>query len=367
LIKETVEQFVGKACVESAVFLDDQKKISVSLHENCEHEKVVGAKADGFSRILGWSVTQTLNYIFFYGGKFFDKDLTSPISEERIVGILAHELGHYYRAHDANKFLYNYFYPIIENSVGVPARAEKNSEHAALGEEFALIHDFLDFDFYEIYSSLISKHSDKIEEELGKMYGNAGRIHEGRHFDQESFMANLDIIRGKLESSYPPTDGELTAALEKINTIRDFFTSRQLTYTQMHQKATLIGLGIYTVETDADRLSSRFLSLLGVDPWAYLKEIYADAPEECRAKYDNTWSKGIFSLEVPGVYSFDSHGSPCFRIFNINSEIITSGYDQAQSKREIENVPGWQDEQQTRPWLDIITSLKENGLQQVAK
>lgn len=105
--------------------------------------------------------------------------------------------------------------------------------------------------------------------------------------------------------------------------------------------AAKVGLGVYTIEEEADELALEILSLTGIEPikatdaWFALFEhadkdkTLAEVPlEKCRELFRNNWrDESGNHVSVPiGDYQ-DNHHSWCFRIFNTTNEIKIHKYE----------------------------------------
>lgn len=104
--------------------------------------------------------------------------------------------------------------------------------------------------------------------------------------------------------------------------------------------AAQVGLGVYTIEEEADELALEILSLAKIDPikatdaWFALFEhadqnvTQTEVPlARCRELFKNNWrDNNGNSVAIPiGDYQ-DTHHSWCFRVFNTTNEIMTHNY-----------------------------------------
>lgn len=105
--------------------------------------------------------------------------------------------------------------------------------------------------------------------------------------------------------------------------------------------AAKVGLGVYTIEEEADELALEILSLTGIEPikatdaWFALFEhadknkTLAEVPlEKCRELFRNNWQDASGNPVVVPIGDYqDSHHSWCFRIFNTTHEIKIHRYE----------------------------------------
>jgi hypothetical protein len=127
---------------------------------------------------------------------------------------------------------------------------------------------------------------------------------------------------------------------ELQNLCRDLKVGRSRGGMDPATAAANVGLGVYTVEEEADELALEILSLAGIDPlkateaWFALFE-HADANvteteipfARCRELFKNNWRDHAGNpVAVPvGDYE-DTHHSWCFRVFNTTNEIAIHNY-----------------------------------------
>ena len=114
--------------------------------------------------------------------------------------------------------------------------------------------------------------------------------------------------------------------------------------------ATKVGLGVYTIEEEADELALELLTLAGIQPmkateaWFALFEradhsvTQTEVPlARCKELFKNNWKdQNGNTVAIPvGDYQ-DTHHSWCFRVFNTTNEIAIHGYS---VKRPLELDP----------------------------
>ena len=102
----------------------DGAKHFIAPNSSCEES----SEMENFGGSETLVLLRTADWVNVYAG------LITEMSEREVVGVLAHELGHYYRSHvNAPRSMYDYFYRAEENVA--PSRPKAVSNLASLGNQ----------------------------------------------------------------------------------------------------------------------------------------------------------------------------------------------------------------------------------------
>ncbi|MDQ3231244.1 MAG: M48 family metalloprotease [Pseudobdellovibrionaceae bacterium] len=342
---------------------------SLALSPEC----LGGSSVSGKS-FAGLSFNATHNYITVYSG------VLRSASETQIVGLLAHELGHYYMAHGMVKAEdYDYFYELKnKNSASKPEPLAPDHPLRAVGERIRQLPPvyFPRIKGQEFHSALykvVGNMSYNIrdnqsayvcrEDKLDCMttcskFGELVRTDYGGllsylpydflHTDEaknayKQYEAGLksclpllkasffeSTVRSSLSNLIYERPIELPAlrdnenALELIQDVDMIIkeevggieSAKALVVREAQEK----GLGWYTVEQEADDIGAEMVYRLGLDPMSFVEftvnSAEAQGNAECRNRYEMGFPTPV-SLE-----NFDDlHHDYCFRAYNIFREI----------------------------------------------
>lgn len=164
-----------------------------------------------------------------------------------------------------------------------------------------------------------------IAHELAHYY-RAHVVHDMKHYNY-CYLLN--------DPEHKPVERE-----ELKNLCRDLKVGRARGGMDPFTAAAQVGLGVYTVEEEADELALEILSLAGIDPlkateaWFALFE-HADASvtqmeiplARCRQLFENKWRDSAGNLVAVPIGDYqDTHHSWCFRVFNTTNEIAIHNY-----------------------------------------
>ena len=240
-------------CAEPAISTSDDGKVTAKV--SCSDEK--GEKPHYI--VKGAQLIKVSPYITIYSG------LMTEVSEEVYVGVIAHELGHYYRNHiDAlfsSESIYDYYYKITGH------------EGEGLPKPLA---------------------SDAPEMEVVKNYEDA----------LEDYI-NLD----------DEADSEEKAKIKEV------YTSAKKAMEDNH-------IGHYTTEQEADLLAAEWLHDLGID-YKHFSGFWAEESDSaCKYQYKRNWFNNDGELQVvtPGEYE-EPHHSACFRAYSVDRDAAAHKYE----------------------------------------
>lgn len=315
-------------------------------------------------------------------------------SEESVIAILAHELGHFYRAHTA-AFSYDDLEYVYKRSAndhdGVPvpdpqfknfAReagwAERIHITAPMTGEQKIATEIYRGAYGEISSRLIeacrSKNDsctpscrDFVSTISADPYARISESLRYQGIEPSQKTAFLEIDRKLFACAQTLTperspveciklfgfneiacikDSSLGAGMLKINAK---LVQMRANVAAIHSKVKKVlgtEYGFYSVEQEADDLSTEFLSLVGVNPRALIGTMFESAEvsgfgeagendlsvSECRKLLENGWkdSSGK-AVQIPIATTERHHGS-CYRVFNLDNEARRHHYrvDEAQ-------------------------------------
>ncbi|HYX37281.1 MAG TPA: M48 family metalloprotease [Oligoflexus sp.] len=349
------------------------------------------------------------NYITLYSG------LLKSASEPQIVGVLAHELGHYYMAHGMGRYEdYDYFYELKDrNSRAKPEPLSPDHPLSALGDRIRQLPAvyFTKIEGQEFHSALYSvirsmshnirdKESaslcqrdkpdcmstcSRFKELMGDDYGGllenmpyqlsgsdeAKNAYKQYEADVRSclpllnaapFEFNIKSTLGYLVNNQPIALPALRAdenALELILDIDMIIKEKvgriEIAKALVVQEAQEKGLGWYTTEQEADDMGTEMVYRLGLDPMSFVEFTMtlaeAKGHTECRQQYEAGFPKSV------SLKNFDDlHHDYCFRAYNSYKEIEVHKDDFANHKDS--QTPVIQPELTWRAALDILMQVE---------
>lgn len=236
--------------------------------------------------VRGGYMTVTSPYVSINSGVF------TSVSEDVFLGILAHELGHYYRSHNTVNMKhgeYNYFYKITGRE--------------GSGKPRPLAKDDPDMDKANAYNEAFRE------------------LHS-------------------LKSQQIKTNAQLQAAEQAVEDAEKELTESRI--------------GHYTIEQEADHLSAEWLHDLGVNPKVFSAFWVSKADEDCKKSFHDNWKDAMGEPITVGVDTVrDRHHSACFRAFSIDAdvanhqfEVPTGGYP------GLAGIAGYNDLEEKYPYRD---------------
>jgi hypothetical protein len=336
-------------------------------------------------------------------------DVAGHGSELGVVATLAHELGHYYRAHASSAAMFeSFFYEQLE--VAPPERPRPPPDNARLVQEaetFGISKYFTSIPGQRLPRGLFDPINGVgwLLRDVEHRYPEGFACHEAAAIAAEPWVTrggdahSPDVQEGYLRlesaiidcaprirvaaSSAANTLGE-TDLLERFGrdgvhgatTLREFLdgaAARANTDEAMEREFTgdlaRRHLGLYTTEQEADDFRQEWTSRIGLDPKAVLDDTVVDLRnwlgkdgplpdtditwDECEALY----RKGFVDTAPDGTRTthfvplgdlHDPHHGVCYRVFNSLRELQAHGYQRANVRLPVDG-----------PWEPLKAQAKE--------
>jgi hypothetical protein len=341
---------------------------SIVLSADC-----LGKAASGYSHFKSLSFQTTHNYVTIYS------ELVKFGTEQEIVGVLAHELGHYYMAHGMSAVdTYDYFYEMqAENSQGKPTPLPPEHPLAQFGQTLVNMPYFAHpviagSEFHPYIYSVMSqlRYSIPTEPELchisaaqckgpcqplldhmaasydGTLSGFPDIYHRTeaenkayKQFEGEvktcfaglnaaTFEPHINRILDTLIERNPiphlPVSAPNNSVLDILPVISNLIATKTDALIQTEkegvQKALESGLGWYTYEQEADDIATEMVHRLRLNPKSFIEFIIHAAElngdTSCRGQFEAGFPQPISM----GTFT-DPHHDYCFRAYNSYKEL----------------------------------------------
>lgn len=406
---------VHKSIHDQKLFLEwslrDQKGCSVAIKDN---SLVLSSECALLANDLpflykGYAGSSTAQIVTLYSG------LVKDIPEDEVVGILAHELGHFYRAHAATNDTspeYRYFYRSEQdNPKSKPVAVAEGDPLLEMVKEIEIykyidsakiegqkIHSIFYSMFYNISmnngfetSGCLGDNEDcvkpcktfkaNLEADYDKHTINLpGSINSTevakqayKQYEAEAKACTsqlkadiykermLSIIKDSLNNIEPlklPEVGEkqdlysyLLSATDMITPIFDRLMAKSKA---LSQKASEAGLGWYTTEQEADEIATELLLHLGIDPHTVVRSNIRAL--KIANPDEGAWCESQFKAGFPkpielGGLADEHHGS-CYRAYNSYRELKAhASYFQGMKSKTRPVI------QPETTWAEALTSI----------
>lgn len=348
----------------------------IVMSRGCYEKRGSGFSSPTGARALIWEA-QT-NLIVLHSGLYGKAD-----AETDVLDIIAHELSHYYRAHQASFLPQVSFY--YRQEAGRTGRPVPAPELAPLAEEMEIyssyplfparmegqvLHPAL-FDVLEGFrgTALCAAGDDECASRCGAHEAAVGRADRPRAWgypfpsrnlsasfrddyrkvealaldcgekvgvDRNGYRQLVDLlpeeVRGWVPHASPGANA--AAAMQGISAALDEIERK---VAGLYERSRQAGIGYYTAEQEADELAIELLARAGISPQAAVntfdlrfQDIVPDAlsmgPRECREAVKNRFRDAGGWMAIPVGLWKDPHHSPCYRAFNAQQEIEAHGY-----------------------------------------
>ncbi len=255
-IAKTWLLYKGISCEGESEVSEKGKTSTVSV-SGCEAD---GEQIDEKVVVKGLYVFKTSPYITIYSGLF------TGGSEEVLVGVLAHELAHYYRTH--------------------PSLVGESRKHAGFG-----------------YYYRITGHE-----------GDGKPVQAVLTDDEKELIENLWNVNKAVEGyKGSKKSDEYKEMVEALELLEELVTEAKI--------------GQYTAEQEADQLAAEWLHLLGFDPRNFSEFWAGIGGDSCKKSFESDWKDEAGELLVRGVGTLvDTHHDGCFRAFSTDRDVINHGF-----------------------------------------
>ncbi|HYX32879.1 MAG TPA: M48 family metalloprotease [Oligoflexus sp.] len=349
-------------------------KMSIDSERLALSPECLGGSSVSGNSFAGLSFNATHNYITVYSA------VLKSASEPQIVGLLAHELGHYYMAHSMIKGEdYDYFYELKDkNSDSKPEPLAPDHPLSAVGERIRQLPPlyFPKIEGQEFHSALykvVGNMSYNIRDNQStyvcredkpdcmttcSMFGKLVRTDYGGllsylpydflHTDAakdayRQYEAGVKSCLPLLKASFfeasvrsslsnliyeqpiaPPALRDKENALELIQDVDKIIkekvggieSAKVLVVREAQEK----GLGWYTAEQEADDIGTEMVYRVGLDPMSFVEFTVNSAEAQGNTERRKQYEAG-FPTPVSLENFDDLHHDYCFRAYNIFQEI----------------------------------------------
>ena len=317
--------------------------------------------------------------------------LLVKLSQAELYSVLAHELGHYYRAHAIWRFAkrYDFLYfrkdhhpakrPIESKSAEALSMLEELNQYAYMklvrpqftGDQFSALfaalfmrdqhrkylselpncqvfkNDSDSINLAEISSLILAGVTlvdSKLELEKSKLSDFENCLKKNSPFSEKTLAVLVEGLQSIFELR------ELPFQFSNVEELRDQFmkvySQRAIKREKIFQKITDSGLGWYTTEQEADEIALELLSLAKIDLNVLTSALfkvsnsreYRDlnglTEEQCLDLEKRDWK--VDGKEISLFYGdlSDPHHSTCYRMWNIFQELKAHQYEASETFKE---------------------------------
>ncbi|MBM4250336.1 MAG: hypothetical protein FJ146_00010 [Deltaproteobacteria bacterium] len=327
------------------ISLEDDGTIKVTPPESCKDPDDVNMR--------GFLGTKTSNRITV------DTQLLSQINEQELVATLAHELAHYYRAHQTRAVSY-YYVMSDEAIVSRPTPITPASDLWQLTLELDKMRN-ASARFVDLYNAFSSEFPE-FEKTQSPDFKTAATLATVYGISKHELVPRLEKVTSFLTDHIPAPS--VKVYVDKILAFLTEWTKEPTDTVEILSRANKARLGWYTIEQEADDVGGEILAVLGFD-FGEITDLLLRGDlmkGSCLQRRSSGWMTNG-KIEVEPLHRYiDNHHTGCFRVFNIDREKTAHQYQPLTGTKwkELSEVPGWNQLNAAFTWEQIQAKARES-------